>query len=190
MKMPILGQAYVARSVNAADNRMVNLFPEATPENGKDAGFLNRAPGLRLLATLAGVSGPGEQLKLRLRERRGNVRLDVALPASLAARKAGTELPENGYAGQYIIDWATEMPDDADPLEWGYERALTDQHQVLASLRLAPVQWLAIALIIFAVAGSTLATARRVLPPPVREAADATAATPTATESARPAQRR
>ena len=56
MKMPILGQAYVARSVNAADNRMVNLFPEVTPDNGKDAGFLNRAPGLRLLATLG--TGP------------------------------------------------------------------------------------------------------------------------------------
>jgi hypothetical protein len=56
MKTPILGQAYVARSVNAAGNRMVNLFPEATPENGKDAGFLNRAPGLRLLATVG--SGP------------------------------------------------------------------------------------------------------------------------------------
>lgn len=56
MKTPILGQAYVARSVNAADNRMVNLFPEVTPDNGKDAGFLNRAPGLRLLATVG--SGP------------------------------------------------------------------------------------------------------------------------------------
>lgn len=51
MRSPILGQAYVARSVNAACNRMVNLFPEATPENGKDVGFLNRAPGLRLLGT-------------------------------------------------------------------------------------------------------------------------------------------
>ena len=50
MKTPILGQAYVARSMNAADNRMVNLFPEATPENGKEVGFLNRTPGLRLLA--------------------------------------------------------------------------------------------------------------------------------------------
>ena len=54
MKTPILGQAYVARSVNAVDNRMVNLYPEATPENGKTAGFLNRAPGLRFLATLGG----------------------------------------------------------------------------------------------------------------------------------------
>jgi hypothetical protein len=52
MKTPILGQAYVARSVNAADNRMVNLFPEVIPNEGKEAGFLNRAPGLRLLATV------------------------------------------------------------------------------------------------------------------------------------------
>ena len=52
MKTPILGQAYVARSVNAADNRMVNLFPEAIPNEGKEAGFLNRAPGLRLTITV------------------------------------------------------------------------------------------------------------------------------------------
>ena len=56
MRSPILGQSYVARSINAADNRMVNLFPEATPEAGKSAGFLNRAPGLRLLATVG--TGP------------------------------------------------------------------------------------------------------------------------------------
>jgi hypothetical protein len=52
MKTPILGGTYVARSVNAADARMVNLFPEAVPEGGKEPGFLNRAPGLRLLANM------------------------------------------------------------------------------------------------------------------------------------------
>jgi len=56
MKTPILGSAYVARSVNAADNRMVNLFPEVVPEGGKQPAFLQRAPGLALLATLG--SGP------------------------------------------------------------------------------------------------------------------------------------
>ena len=58
MKSPILGGAYVARSVNAADNRCVNLFPEAIPEGsgGKEAGFLLRCPGLRLLATVG--TGP------------------------------------------------------------------------------------------------------------------------------------
>jgi hypothetical protein len=52
MKTPILGSSYVARSVNAADNRMVNLFPEIVPEAGKEPGFLNRAPGLRLLTSV------------------------------------------------------------------------------------------------------------------------------------------
>ncbi len=56
MKSPILGSAYVARSVNAADNRMINLFPEIIPEGGKEPAFLNRAPGLSLLATVG--SGP------------------------------------------------------------------------------------------------------------------------------------
>ena len=52
MKTPILGSAYVARSVNAADNRMVNLFPEIVPEGGKEPAFLQRAPGLTRLATI------------------------------------------------------------------------------------------------------------------------------------------
>jgi hypothetical protein len=56
MHTPILGSAYVARSINAADNRMVNLFPEIVPEGGKEAAFLNRAPGLTLLATVG--TGP------------------------------------------------------------------------------------------------------------------------------------
>jgi len=54
LKTPILGGSYVARSTNAADNRMVNLFPEVVPDGsgGKEAGFLMRCPGLRLLATV------------------------------------------------------------------------------------------------------------------------------------------
>jgi hypothetical protein len=56
MKTPILGSAYVARSINAANNRMVNLFPEIIPEGGKELGFLNRAPGLKFLQTVG--TGP------------------------------------------------------------------------------------------------------------------------------------
>jgi len=47
MKTPILGSTYVARSVNAADARMVNLFPEIVPEGGKEPAFLQRCPGLK-----------------------------------------------------------------------------------------------------------------------------------------------
>lgn len=56
MKTPILGSSYVARSVNAADSRMVNLYPEIVPEGGKEPAYLMRAPGLRLLATMG--NGP------------------------------------------------------------------------------------------------------------------------------------
>jgi hypothetical protein len=56
MRTPILGASYVARSVNAADNRMVNLFPEYIPEGGKDAAYLSRAPGLSLFASVG--NGP------------------------------------------------------------------------------------------------------------------------------------
>ena len=58
MQTPILGSAYVARSVNAADSRMINLFPEVLPEDsgGKTSAFLQRAPGLQSLATIG--TGP------------------------------------------------------------------------------------------------------------------------------------
>ena len=56
MKSPILGSAYVARSTNAADNRMINLYPEVTPDGGKESAYLLRCPGLRLVATVG--AGP------------------------------------------------------------------------------------------------------------------------------------
>jgi hypothetical protein len=56
MQTPILGASYVARSINAADNRMVNLFPEMTPDNGQTAAYLNRAPGLNFLQSVG--TGP------------------------------------------------------------------------------------------------------------------------------------
>jgi arginyl-tRNA synthetase len=54
--------------------------------------------------------------------------------ASLAARKAGTELPPDGYVGEYIAEWAAEMPDGADPVEWGYERVKRDLADTLRSI--------------------------------------------------------
>ena len=56
MKTPILGSSYVVRSVNAADNRMVNLYPEVIPEGGKEPAYLQRCPGMRLYTTVG--SGP------------------------------------------------------------------------------------------------------------------------------------
>ena len=56
MQTPILGSSYVARSVNAADSLMVNLFPEMVPEGGKQPAFLQRCPGLTLRTSVG--TGP------------------------------------------------------------------------------------------------------------------------------------
>ena len=65
--------------------------------------------------------------------------------ASLAARAAGQDVPEDGYHGQYIVDWAAEMQaesgDAADPMEWGYARALTAHQDVLESLSVHFDSW-------------------------------------------------
>ena len=60
---------------------------------------------------------------------------------SLAARKRGEEPPEDGYQGAYLIEWAAEMPDDADPLAWGYERALASHRATLAALGIHHDVW-------------------------------------------------
>ncbi len=54
--------------------------------------------------------------------------------ASLLARQNGTEVPEGGYAGQYIVNWAGEMPEGLDnvaALEWGYAKALKYQQDTM-----------------------------------------------------------
>jgi hypothetical protein len=56
MDSPILGSCYVARSINAANNRMVNLFPEIVPEAGKEPAFLSRCPGLKRKSSIG--NGP------------------------------------------------------------------------------------------------------------------------------------
>lgn len=54
--------------------------------------------------------------------------------ASLAAAKAGDPIADDGYHGGYIAEWAAEMPDDADPFEWGYARAVQSHKETLASI--------------------------------------------------------
>ena len=53
---------------------------------------------------------------------------------SLVARKTGRPLPEDGYEGQYVTDWAAEMPDDAESQAWAYERVTRDLADTLAAI--------------------------------------------------------
>jgi arginyl-tRNA synthetase len=60
---------------------------------------------------------------------------------SLEARKTGQDVPENGYVGAYIDEWAAEMPADADPVEWGKHRSLDDARQVLGAMNVEFDTW-------------------------------------------------
>ena len=52
---------------------------------------------------------------------------------SIAAAAAGRPVPEDGYRGRYIAEWAAGLPEGDDPTEFGYRRALADQREVLAA---------------------------------------------------------
>ena len=86
------------------------------------------------LASLLEWSGyDGHARVLRQRSRRADA--DVRRLARGARKEGPRTARKAGYHGQYIVDWAAEMPDDADSLEWGYARALLDQKDVLETAR-------------------------------------------------------
>ena len=60
---------------------------------------------------------------------------------SLAARKRGEDVPENGYHGDYLVEWAAEMPDGADVFEWGYARALRSHKETLGRVNVQHDVW-------------------------------------------------
>lgn len=119
-----------ASDVNAG--KTINVeFVSANPTGPLHAGHGRGAVFGDALASLLEWSGYDVTRECYLNDR--GVQMQT-FADSLVARKAGDEPPEGGYMGQYIIDWAGEMPDDADPLEWGYARALQDQQETLALL--------------------------------------------------------
>ena len=61
--------------------------------------------------------------------------------ASLAAHRQGEPPPDDGYAGEYVADWAAEMPEGADPRAWGLEQARRDQQNTLAAMNVAFDRW-------------------------------------------------
>ena len=65
----------------------------------------------------------------------------VAFAESLVARKQGAEPPEDGYHGDYVCEWAAEMPDGADAAAWGYARARRDVADSLGRLGVTFDTW-------------------------------------------------
>jgi arginyl-tRNA synthetase len=123
------GEAGFARSKVGAGTKVNVEFVSANPNGPLHAGHGRGAAFGDSLARVMERCGYDVTRECYLNDRGTQMQ---AYAASLAARKAGQEPPEDGYHGDYVREWAAEMPDGADPLEWGYERALRDQREVLA----------------------------------------------------------
>jgi arginyl-tRNA synthetase len=61
--------------------------------------------------------------------------------ASLAARQHGESVPEGGYQGDYIIEWAKEIPEGVDVIQWGEARAVEDHRETLERMHVRFDTW-------------------------------------------------
>lgn len=135
------GPALYGRHQTSAGTKVNVEFVSANPTGPLHAGHGRGACYGDAVATLLEAVGHEVEREFYINDR--GVQMQT-YAASLAARKAGTEVPEDGYVGQYIIDWAAEMPDGLsidDTLEWGYARSKADQVEVLGSLGIVFDTW-------------------------------------------------
>ena len=119
------------RSDVGADTKVMVEYVSANPTGPVHAGHARGAVYGDSLARLLRFVGHDVSDEFYVNDR--GVQMQT-FAASLAARSTGDEPPEGGYMGQYIVDWAAEMPEGADPLEWGEAHAIADQQRVLALL--------------------------------------------------------
>jgi arginyl-tRNA synthetase len=119
--------------------RSVNLeYVSANPTGPLHAGHARWAAYGDSLARLFARCGYAVQREFYVNDRGVQTQL---FGASLAARAAGEEPPDDGYRGEYVSEWAEEMPDGVDPVGWGLERAHADQVEVMRSMNVEFDHW-------------------------------------------------
>ncbi|HEV3227260.1 MAG TPA: arginine--tRNA ligase [Acidimicrobiales bacterium] len=119
--------------------RRVNVeFVSANPTGPLHAGGGRWAAYGDALANLLERTGHDVHREYYLNDRGTQMRL---FGASLASVKAGEPLPEDGYRGEYIEEWASEMPAGVDPTTWGYERVKRDLSNTLLRMNVRFDTW-------------------------------------------------
>jgi arginyl-tRNA synthetase len=126
------------RSTSGDGRRVMVEFVSANPTGPVHAGHARGAVFGDSLARLLEFTGHDVAREFYINDR--GVQMQT-FAESLAARRAGEEPPEGGYHGEYITEWAAQMPADADPLEWGEAHALEDQRRVLARMNVEYETW-------------------------------------------------
>lgn len=136
-----LGSAGFGRNDTGAGTKINVEFVSANPTGPLHAGHARGACYGDAIAALLAAVGHEVEREFYINDRGAQMH---NYASSLQARKRGVEPPTDGYVGQYIIDWAQEMPDglsDDDALEWGYAHAKADQVEVLASIGIEFDTW-------------------------------------------------
>ena len=129
------------RSKTGAGTHVNVEFVSANPNKPLHAGHARGAVYGDSVARLLEATGHQVTREFYLNDR--GVQMNL-FAESLAARADGEELPEGGYQGDYLIEWAEEMPKQdsvADVLEWGYARALQSHRDTLAAVNVHHDVW-------------------------------------------------
>ena len=113
-------------------------FVSANPTGPIHAGHGRGAAYGDSLARLLERTGHEVSREYYLNDRGTQMQLYVE---SLDARRKGEAVPEGGYQGDYITEWAKEMPDGVDTFEWGEARAVQDHREVLARMNITYDTW-------------------------------------------------
>lgn len=126
------------RSDAGAGTRVLLEFVSANPTGPLHAGHGRGAAYGDSLARILERRGHVVERENYLNDRGTQMQLFVA---SLEARRRGEQVPDGGYQGQYIVDWAAEIPDGVDVLEWGEQRAVADHRETLERMNVRFDRW-------------------------------------------------
>lgn len=124
------GAAYGRPDLGHGQRVMVE-FVSSNPTGPVHAGGARGACYGDALAGVLEATGHDVSREFYINDR--GVQMDL-FAASLEALRDGTDLPENGYGGDYMKQWAAEMPDGVDAREWGYAHSLSYTKETLARL--------------------------------------------------------
>ncbi len=131
-----------ARSTMGEGRKVMVEFVSANPTGPLHAGHGRGAAYGDSLARLLERCGYAVTRESYLNDRGVQMQKFVA---SLAARQKGEAVPDDGYHGEYVEEWAAEIPDGVegwDALwEWGEARAVADHRDTLARMDVRFDSW-------------------------------------------------
>ena len=127
-----------ARLDLGAGTRVMVEFVSANPTGPLHAGHGRGAAYGDSLARVLARCGYDVSRENYLNDRGTQMQL---FAASLAARQAGEPVSEGGYQGDYIIEWAAEIPTGVDVAAWGEARAIEDHRQTLGRMHVEFDRW-------------------------------------------------